>query len=154
MASAALEQDRKTVLFACTLNCIRSPMAAAMLDHLAARNYRVLSAGVKSGILDPYAVAVMDEIGIDISEHEPQTLEAVKDEVFDLIISLSPEAHHHALEFTRTMAVEVEYWPTVDCSLALTKPKRELIAAAYREVRDQMFERVRERFAPVSAPTV
>lgn len=129
-------------------------MAAAMLEHLASRRFRVLSAGVRSGILDPYAVAVMDEIGIDISEHEPQTLEAVKDEIFDLIISLSPEAHHHALEFTRTMAVEVEYWPTIDCSLALAKPKRELIANAYRDVRDRMFARVRDRFATVSAPSV
>ena len=110
--------------------------------------FRVMSAGVRAGLPDPYAVAVMDEIGIDLSEHEPQSLGIIGDQLFDIIISLSPEAHHHALELTRTMAAEVEYWPTMDCSLALAQPKREHIIAAYRGVRDELFERIRARFAP------
>lgn len=154
MSPAASGEERKSVLFACTLNCIRSPIAAAILDHLAGGRIRVTSAGVRSGLLDPYAVAVMSEIGIDLSEHEPQSLAIVGDQLFDIIISLSPEAHHHALEFTRTMAAEVEYWPTLDCSLALSQPKRELIIAAYRGVRDDLFRRIRERFQLQGGPTV
>lgn len=125
-----------------------------MLDHLAGGRIQVASAGVRAGLLDPYAVAVMDEIGIDLSEHEPQSMQVIGDQLFDVIISLSPEAHHHALELTRTMAAEVEYWPTYDCSLALARPKRELIVTAYRSVRDDLFRRVRDRFKLLGGPTV
>jgi protein-tyrosine-phosphatase len=154
VALAGPGEDRKSVLFACTLNCIRSPIAAAILDHLAGGRVAVMSAGVRAGLPDPYAVAVMDEIGIDLSEHEPQSLAIIGDRLFDVIISLSPEAHHHALELTRTMAAEVEYWPTMDCSLALSQPKREHIITAYRGVRDDLFERIRVRFALDGGPTV
>jgi protein-tyrosine-phosphatase len=147
-------EERTAVLFACTLNCIRSPMAAAILDHLAGDRIDVLSAGVRAGQPDPYAVAVMDEIGIDLSEHEPQQLSIIGDRLFDVVVSLSPEAHHHTLELTRTMATEVEYWPTMDCSLALSHPKREQILAAYRDVRDELFRRNRQRFALEGGPTV
>lgn len=152
--AAAATGDRKAVLFACTLNCIRSPMAAAMLEHLGRDRFHVMSAGVRAGHLDPYAVAVMDEIGIDLSEHEPQALAIIGDRLFDVVISLSPEAHHHTLELTRTMATEVEYWPTLDCSLSLSQPKRDSILAAYRGVRDQLFRRVRSRFEIEGGPTV
>jgi protein-tyrosine-phosphatase len=154
VASAAPRDQRSAVLFACTLNSIRSPMAAAMLDHLAGDRFRVMSAGVRTGLLDPYAVAVMDEFGIDLSEHEPQSLSIIGDEIFDTIVSLSPEAHHHVLELSRTMAADVEYWPTFDCSLALSRPKREEIASAYREVRDQLFSRIRKRFRVQGGPSI
>ena len=154
MAATAPGDQRKAVLFTCALNSIRSPMAAAILHHLAGEQVKVTSAGVRAGRLDPYAVAVMDEIGIDLSEHEPQAITIIADELFDVIISLSPEAHHHALELTRTMAAEVEYWPTLDCSLHVSQPKRDLVIAAYRGVRDQLFERIRKRFHFEGGPTV
>jgi protein-tyrosine-phosphatase len=151
---AAVPGDKKAVLFACTLNCIRSPMAAAILDHLANGRIDVMSAGVRAGQPDPYTVAVMDEIGIDLSEHDPQPLSIIGDKLFDVIVSLSPEAHHHTLEMTRTMAADVEYWPTMDCSLALSQPRRETILAAYRGVRDDLFRRIRTRFDLDGSPNV
>lgn len=154
MAAAGTGDERKAVLFACTLNCIRSPMAAAILEHLGRDRYRVMSAGVRAGQLDPYAVAVMDEIGIDLSEHEPQALTIIGDHLFDVVVSLSPEAHHHALELTRTMATDVEYWPTLDCSLSLAQRKRDVILKSYRGVRDGLFGRVRERFGISAGPSV
>lgn len=154
MAPAVPGEERKAVLFACTLNCIRSPMAAAILDHLAGGTMDVMSAGVRAGQPDPYAVAVMDEIGIDLTEHEPQPLTILGDKLFDIVVSLSPEAHHHTLEMTRTMAADVEYWPTMDCSLALSQPKREAILAAYRDVRDDLFLRIRQRFKLEGGPSV
>ena len=142
------------MLFACTLNCIRSPIAASILEHLSNGRYVVMSAGVRAGLPDPYAVAVMDEIGIDLTEHEPQALTVLRDQLFDVIISLSPEAHHHALELTRLMAADVEYWPTFDCSLALSRPKREQIITAYRGVRDDLVRRIRDRFEIEGGPSV
>jgi protein-tyrosine-phosphatase len=135
------------VLFACGLNAIRSPIAAALFAQMYGRGVYVRSAGVRKGELDPFAVAVMEEIGIDISRHKPATFEELDDWEglnFDLIISLAPEAHHRALELTRTAGVEAEYWPTADPSVS--EGSREQRFDAYRELRDQLTTRLRERF--------
>jgi protein-tyrosine-phosphatase len=142
------------VLFACTMNSVRSPMAAAILRHLAGRRVYVESAGVRAGGADAFAQAAMDEIGIDITQHTPRTLRDLHDTSFDLIITLSPEAHHQALELTRTMAVEVEYWPTFDATLMVGQGGREQIMHAYRSVRDQLFKRIKQRFGLEGGPTV
>lgn len=143
------------VLFACTLNAIRSPMAAAILRHLGGRRVYVESAGVRpEGDPDPFVTVVMEEIGIDISKHRPQSIKDLHDTSFDLIITLSPEAHHQALELTRTMAVDVEYWPTFDPSLMLGQGSREQVLDSYRAVRDSLFKRVKARFQLGGLPRV
>jgi protein-tyrosine-phosphatase len=137
----------QAVLFACGLNAVRSPMAAGLLQQMFGRAIYVGSAGVQRGELDPFAVAIMDEIGIDISRHKPLTFEEL-DELeglnFDLIVTLSPRAHHKALELTRTHAAAVEYWPTADPTA--TEGNREQRLDAYRAVRDQLMAQIRERF--------
>lgn len=142
------------VLFVCTMNALRSPMAAAILRHLAGRRCYVESAGVRAGDLDGFMVAVMTEIGIDVSRHAPRTLRALDDTSFDLIVSLSPEAHHQALELTRTMAVDVEYWPTFDASLLLAQGNRDQLLTAYRQVREQLFAKIKRRFGLAGGPSV
>ena len=134
----------KAVLFACSLNAVRSPMAAAILRHLAGSSTYAESAGVWPGDPDPFAIAVMEEIGIDISQHTPQTFSDLNDTSFDLVISLSPPAHHQALELTRTQAIEAEYWPTFDLSAA--RGSREQIMEEYRKVRDGLILRIKARF--------
>lgn len=143
-----------SVLFACSMNAVRSPMAAAMLSHLAGQQVHVESAGVRAGSQDGFAAKVMNEIGIDISRHRPRPLSALEDRSFDLIISLSPEAHHQALELTRTMAADVEYWPTLDATIGIGQGSREQILASYRKVRDQLFHRIRQRFHLDGGPSV
>jgi protein-tyrosine-phosphatase len=137
----------QAVLFVCGMNAVRSPMAAGLFGQLFGKSVYVGSAGVQKGELDPFIVAVMDEIGIDISRHKPMTFEEL-DELeglnFDLIVTLSPPAHHKALELTRTIAADVEYWPTVDPTAA--DGSREQRLEAYREVRDQLLAQIRERF--------
>ena len=108
-------------------------MAAAILRHLAGRRVYVESAGVRAGGADAFAAAVMNEIGIDITQHKPHTLRDLHDTSFDLIVTLSPEAHHQALELTRTMAVDVEYWPTFDATMMIGQGSREQILQAYRD---------------------
>jgi protein-tyrosine-phosphatase len=142
------------VLFACTMNAVRSPMAAAILRHLAGRRVYVQSAGVRAGEPDPFVLAVMDEIGIDVSQHAPTTFKDLNDTSFDLIVSLSPEAHHQALELTRTMAVDVEYWPTFDASLMLGQGNRDQTLQAYRQVRDLLFMKIKRRFGFEGGPSV
>ena len=138
----------QAVLFACGLNAVRSPMAAALLGYYFGKTIYVRSAGVRKGELDPFAVAVMQEIGLDIAKHKPMTFEELDDWEglnFDLIITLSPEAHHRALELTRTIAADVEYWPIPDPTD--TSGNREQQLDAYRAVRDQMDARIKARFA-------
>lgn len=137
------------VLFACTQNVIRSPMAAAIMRHFYGHKVYVASCGVKPGQADPFVTAVMDEMGIDMAKHRPQGFEDLEDSSFDVVISLSPEAHHRALEMTRTMAIEAEYWPTMDPSI--TAGSREQILDSYRDVRDMLIRKIRQRFGSVAA---
>lgn len=137
------------------MNAVRSPMAAAILQHLLGDRVHVVSAGVRAGLTDPFAVAVMDEIGIDISDHEPTSLKDLETDAFDLIITLSPEAHHHGIELTRLVPAEIEYWPTPDATVHLDSASREEVLAAYRDVRDSLFQRIKRRFLPSGGgPTV
>jgi len=132
----------QSILFACTMNTVRSPMAEAIARHYFGREIYFASAGLKRGEPDPFAAAAMDEIGVDLRRHKPHTFEDLEDSNFDLIVTLSPEAHHKALEFTRTMAVEVVYWPTPDATAA--QGSREAILDAYRDVRDRLTTRIKD----------
>lgn len=135
------------VLFCCTFNAIRSPMAEGLFRRMYGTRAYVASVGVKTDELDPFAVAVMDEIGIDISRHKPRTFDELEDDSFDVIISLSPEAQHKAVDLTRTNACEVEFWNTFDPTLV--EGSRDARLDAYRQVRDDLERRIRKRF-PVS----
>ena len=157
MAAGASDKQGElpaAVLFACTMNAVRSPMASAILRHLAGRRCYAVSAGVRRGRPDPFVVEVMAEIGIDVTRHEPRTIAELHDTSFDLIVSLSPEAHHQALEMTRTFAVDVEYWPTFDASMMVGHASREQVLDAYRAVRDTLFRRIKQRFGLGEGPSV
>ena len=130
----------------CALNAVRSPMAEAMAKHFFGKSIYVQSAGAKKGETDPFALAVLDEIGIDARKHRPKSIEELEEWEglnFDLIVTLSPEAHHKALDLTRTTAAEVEYWPTADPSAV--QGSREQVLDAYREVRDGLMRRIKAR---------
>lgn len=142
-----------SVLFACTYNMIRSPMAAAIMRHFHGTRVYVDSVGVREGDeVDPFAVAVMEEMGIDLSRHRCRSFEDLEDTNFDLIVSLSPEAQHRAIEMTRTMACEVEFWNTFDPTLV--DGNRNAMLEAYRKVRDGLLTRIKERFPLSRGPTV
>ena len=136
----ALKRAPQSVLFACAQNAVRSPMAEALARHFFGHRVYFASAGIKRGELDPFAVAVMEEMGIDIGKHKPHTFEDLEDASFDLIVTLCPEAHHKALEFTRTLAVDVLYWPTIDPTAV--EGSRERVLDAYRAVRDGLIARI------------
>jgi protein-tyrosine-phosphatase len=140
-----MEDLPRAVLFSCTLNSVRSPMAEGLLKHLLGHKIYVDSAGVRGGEIDPFAVAVMEEIGIDLSRHHAKSFDELADTSYDLIISLSPEAQHKAVELTRTMACEVEFWPIMDPTWV--EGSREARLEAYRQVRDELQRRIEARFA-------
>jgi protein-tyrosine-phosphatase len=121
-------EEPNAVLFACFQNAVRSPMAEALLKHHRGTSMYVDSCGVRQGQLDP------------------KSFEQMEDSFFDLIVSLSPEAHHRATELTRTMACDIEYWPTLDATIV--EGTREMRLAAYRQVRDDLQRRIKSRFPP------
>lgn len=133
------------VLFACTMNQVRSPMAAALLRQRWGGRIFVDSCGLRAAAeLDPFVETVMDEIGLDLTGHRPKTFDALEDGSFDLVISLSPEAQHRAVELARGRAIDIEYWPTMDPTLA--SGSREAVLDAYRATRDELRRRILERF--------
>lgn len=109
----------------------------------------VASAGVRAGERDPFVDTVLAEKGLTLAERQPMTLDQLEDDYFDLIITLAPEAHHRALELTRTLAVDVEYWPTADPTTVTGT--RDQILAAYRDVRNRLETRIIRRFGSKSA---
>ena len=139
-----------SVLFACNLNAVRSPMAEGIARYLFGHRIYFDSVGVRHGDLDPFAVAAMEEIGIDIAGHAPKGLDDLADTSFDLVITMTPEAQHNAMELTRTMACNVEYWPTMDPTIATGS--REQMLDAYRNVRDALMQRIKDRFTTGAAP--
>jgi protein-tyrosine-phosphatase len=140
-----MEDQPRAVLFSCTLNSVRSPMAEGLLKHLLGHRIYVDSVGVRAEEVDPFAVAVMEEIGIDLSRHRSKAFDELADTSYDLIVSLSPEAQHKAVELTRTMACEVEFWPIMDPTWV--EGSREVRLEAYRQVRDELRRRIEARFA-------
>jgi protein-tyrosine-phosphatase len=138
----------QSVLFMCSLNAVRSPMAEALAKHFFGKSVYVQSAGVKKGEVDPFVIAVMDEAGVDLAKHKPKTVHELEEWEglnFDLIVSLSPEAHHRALDLTRTASAEVEYWPTQDPTIV--QGSRDQMLDAYRAVRDGLIKRIKARLS-------
>jgi protein-tyrosine-phosphatase len=133
----------------CGMNAVRSPMAELLARKMLPPAVFVASAGVRAGERDPFVDAVLAEDGLSLGERHPRTLDDLEDDYFDLIVTLSPEAHHAALELTRSLAVDVEYWPTADPTTITGT--RDQIMAGYRDVRERLKARIGQRFAPPDA---
>lgn len=137
------DKPPRAILFMCGMNSIRSPMAEVIAKQIVAPGMYIQSAGVRAGERDPFVDAVLDEAGLTLGKHKPRTLDEIEDDFFDLIITLTPEAHHAALELTRSNALDVVYWPTMDPTVATGT--RDHILEAYREVREHLTKLISER---------
>ena len=149
MVTGASGRPIQSVLFMCSQNAVRSPMAEALAKHFFGKSLYVQSAGVNKSEVDPFITAVMDEYGIDTAKHKPKTIDELEEWEglnFDLVITLSPEAHHRALDLTRSLSMDVEYWPTPDPTIA--QGSRDQMLDAYRSVRDMLARKLKSRLAP------
>jgi protein-tyrosine-phosphatase len=135
-----------SVLFACNRNTIRSPMAEALMKHLLGHRIYVDSVGVRLSAdeVDPFAISALAEIGLDVSRHTPKSFDDLADQSIDLIVTFTPQAQHRAVELTRTLSCEIEYWPMADPTIV--EGNRETRLAAYRDLRDEIFDRIKTRF--------
>jgi protein-tyrosine-phosphatase len=135
-----------SVLFACSYNSVRSPIAESIAKHFYGNRIFFDSAGVRTEDVNGYAIAVMEEIGIDIRDHSTKTIGDLNDSSFDLIITMTPEAQHQAIELTRTLAVDIEYWPTYDPTVV--RGNRDEILDGFRKTRDDLLAKIKNRFGP------
>ncbi len=141
-----------SVLFACNQNSVRSPMAEALTKRFFGHRIYVELVGVRASEVNPMSVAVLDEIGVDLKAHKSRSFTDLEDLSFDLVISLTPEAHHQAANLTRSMACDIEYWPTSDPTLV--EGNRETRLAAFRELRDTLEKKIMQRFGTGPSPNV
>lgn len=137
------ETAPNSILFVCHLNSIRSPMAEGLMrkfySYTAAQ-----SCGLAAGDLDDLMVAVMREKGVDMSEHEAQTLGAVAEQNIDLVIAFTEaagEASKAAFDDTDTV---IEVWPLPDPSQGSLDVRA--IMNNYRAIRDNIETRLKRRF--------
>lgn len=144
-----MERLPGSVLFACDHNAVRSPIAEGLMKLRFGDRVYVDSVGVRSADIDPFAVAAMEEVGVDLSAHAAKTFGELKDTSFDYIVSLSPAAQHSAVELTRTMSCELLFWHTIDATAV--RGNRDAILQAYREVRDAIADRIDSWLGPRDA---
>jgi len=147
-----METHPSSVLFACDHNAVRSPMAEGIMKRDYGTTIFVQSAGVHHDMeVDGFSVAVCEEIGVTLSKHMSRSFEEMEEwgdqiDGYDLIIALSPASQRAALEYTRYYALDVEYWPIFDPT-NLGRNREEKLAV-YRQARDQIQARIRDRFGP------
>ncbi|PCI43027.1 MAG: low molecular weight phosphatase family protein [Alphaproteobacteria bacterium] len=143
-----------SVLFICNFNAVRSAMAEALTKYYCGHHIFTDSCGIRAeeDNANPFAIFVMDEIGLDISRHSPKRFENLMDSSFDLVVTLSPEAHHKAIDLTRTQDCQVEYWPTLDPTAVMGN--RENIISAFRQTRDMLTDRIKRRFDVGYSPAI
>ena len=134
----------QAVLFCCSLNAVRSPMAEALAKRDYGSRLYIDSAGLVKTERDPFALSALAEIDIDFAQDTPNNLDEIDPESFDLVIALSPEAHQAAADHLRATAVELLYWPIDDATQ--TTGTREQRMSAYRAVRDQLMTRIDQEF--------
>jgi protein-tyrosine-phosphatase len=142
----------QSVLFCCDHNAVRSPMAEGIMKKFYGTECYIQSVGVKNDLeIDGFAVAVCQEIGVELSRHRSRSFDEMQDwgddlSSFDLVLALSPASQRRALELTRVFHLTVEYWPILDPTGLGESREARLIS--YRQARDQIMGRLQERWGP------
>ena len=147
----------QSILFCCDHNAVRSPMAEGIMKKFYGMETYVQSVGVKNDLeIDGFAIAVCQEIGVELSRHRSRSFDEMEEwgddlSSFDLIVSLSPASQRRALELTRVFHLSVDYWPIMDpTGLGET---RETKLNAYRQTRDQIIAKLEQNWGPARQPT-
>ena len=153
MISSAMDRDKKKVLFLCTHNSARSQMAEGLLRAMYADRYEAYSAGIAATSVDPRAMLVMKEIGIDISGQRSKTSSEFGDTIFDLAVTVCDRARQACpicstrLELPSSLpkAREVIHRSFEDPAAALGTEEEQI--EAFRQVRDEIADWIRRTFA-------
>ena len=146
----------QSVLFCCDHNAVRSPMAEGIMKKLYGMRSYIQSVGVKNDLeIDGFAIAVCQEIGVELARHRSRSFDEMEDwgddlSSFDLVLALSPASQRRALDLTQFYHLDVEYWPILDPTGM--GDNRDARLALYRQARDQIMEHLIARFGPAQEP--
>ncbi|WP_420860342.1 low molecular weight phosphatase family protein [Algirhabdus cladophorae] len=140
----------QSILFCCDHNAVRSPMAEGMMKQFFGQACYIQSAGVKNDLeIDGFSIAVCQELDVELARHRSRSFDEMEEwgddlSSFDLIVALSPASQRKALELTRFFHLDVEYWPILDPTGL--GDNREAKLVSYRQARDQIRERIVDRW--------
>lgn len=142
------EADSKlpTVLFVCSMNSVRSPMAAALARKIFPGRIIARSAGVRSGKVDHFVHEVMEEVGVDMSVHTPHTMDELMSSHFDLVLTLADDAAQ-AVTDRELETQHLLHWTMSDPSEG--EGNRESMLSAYRDLRKRLETRLKDELGPV-----
>ena len=146
----------QSVLFCCDHNAVRSPMAEGIMKKFYGAETYVQSVGVTNDMeIDGFAIAVCQEIGVELSRHRSRSFDEMEEwgehlSSFDMVIALSPASQRRALDLTRIYHLAVEYWPIMDPT-GLGE-SREVKLNAYRQTRDQIIAHLTQLWGPPTLP--
>ena len=132
--------NRKRVLFLCTGNSCRSQMAEGFLRHMAGDKFEVFSAGVKPTQVNPLAIKVMAEVGVDISKHRSKSAMEFLDQKFDYVITVCDNAKQTCPVFPGHY--EKMHWSLEDPAEA--QGNEEERVAIFRRIRDEIEQRIKD----------
>lgn len=129
---------KKRVLFLCTGNSCRSQMAEGFLRHMASDKFEVFSAGVKPTQVNPLAIKVMAEVGIDISKHRSKSAVEFIGQKFDYVITVCDNAKQACPAFP--VEYEKIHWDLEDPAEADGSEEEKI--AIFRKIRDEIRQRI------------
>jgi len=132
--------EKKKILFICTHNSARSQMAEGLINFHFSNEFEAYSAGTEISIVQPQAIKVMQEIGIDISNHRSKHLMEFYGIDFDLVVTLCDNAKKICPVFPRTKKIVHKYFPDPSDVKGTEEEKLNI----YRNVRDQIFNWIKE----------
>ena len=134
----------KSVLFVCTLNSIRSPMAEGLMKQRYSSDIYIQSCGLEAGEFNDLMVAVMKEKGIDMSAHSSRTLESLSDTSFDVAIAFTEDVAGALKAVFDDSDTDIELWPTPDPTADAMDVRA--MMNNFRAVRDTIEARIVRKF--------
>ena len=134
--------NHKRILVLCTGNSARSQMGEGLFRHEGGAGYDVFSAGTKPASVRPEAIAVMREAGIDISGHRSKSVDEFAGQSFDYVVTVCDNARDNCPAFPG--GTQRVHWSFEDPAAVAGSETERL--SAFRRIRDQIHERVKEFF--------
>ncbi|MEO0084686.1 MAG: arsenate reductase ArsC [candidate division WOR-3 bacterium] len=136
--------NKQKVLFICTHNSARSQMAEGLLNHLYGDKYQAYSAGTQPTQVNPYAIKVMQEIGIDISQHRSKSVQEFLNEKFDYVITVCDRANETCPFFPNGKKRIHQSFPDPTSFIGISSEEESL--NVFRQVRDKIKQWIQETF--------
>ncbi|ADI01578.1 arsenate reductase ArsC [Syntrophothermus lipocalidus] len=134
-------RSKPKVLFLCTQNSARSQMAEALMRHMYGDRFDVFSAGTNPGVVNPYAIRAMQELGVDMSSHRSKSVDEFMGQDFDYVVTVCDNARKNCPFFPGKNVIHRAFRDP-----AAAKGTKEEVMAVFRQIRDEIQSWLKEQF--------